>query len=109
LDRRVRFTLTIAAAIMIGPALAFGSPGCMTQSEALAKFPKVHLFYMRGSERCWDAGAPVHSPRRSARSAAPAPSARPALAVAPMPSQGRPKILNSGIVAGAQCRYLPCE
>jgi hypothetical protein len=105
LDRKVRISLIIAIAIVIGPSLAYGSPGCMTQSEARAKFPKADLFYMRGSERCWDAGTRVHSPRRSAR---PAPSARPALAVAPMPSSAT-KIVNSGIDARAQCQYSPCE
>ena len=37
----VRIILILAVAIMIGPSLAFGSPTCMTESEALAKFPKA--------------------------------------------------------------------
>jgi hypothetical protein len=32
----VRIILILAVAIMIGPSLAFGSPACMTESEALA-------------------------------------------------------------------------
>jgi hypothetical protein len=98
----------IAVAIMIGPSLAYGSTACMTQSEARAKFPKAHLFYMRGSERCWDVGAPVHSPRRAVSSAAPTPSARPVLAIAHGPFP-KTETVNHGIGAGAQCQYSPCE
>ena len=36
-----RIISTLAVAIAIGPSLAYGSPACMTQSEARAKFPKV--------------------------------------------------------------------
>src|SRR5262249_57398268 len=39
LERRV--IPIIAVAIMIAPSLAYGSPACMTQSEARAKFPKA--------------------------------------------------------------------
>ena len=117
----VRIILILAVAIMIGPSLAYGSPGCMTQSEARAKFPKAHLFYVHGSEHCWTASAAydfrslpavaVHSPRPLP--AVPAPSPRPALAAAPVPFS-RPEIVNSGIDegvidAGAQCQYSPCE
>src|SRR5262249_46998189 len=122
----MRTMLLSAIAIMIGPSLAYGSPACMTQSEARAKFPKAHLFYMHGSEHCWTsnaasvpaavvhsprgplAAAPEHSPLHSVPAAAPAPSAPPALAAAPLPSP-RPEIINAGIDAGAQCRYSPCE
>jgi len=113
----VRIIPILAVAIMIGPSLAYGSPACMTESEARAKFPKAHL-YMHGSEHCWNdsaatgfralPAAPVQSPRRLARAAVPAPSPRPALAAAPVPFP-RPEIVNSGIDAGAQCRYSPCE
>jgi hypothetical protein len=97
----VRIILILAVASMIGPSLAFGSPACMTESEALAKFPKATHLYMR--QNCWSdsAIAPVHSPRPS-RAAMPAPSARPTLAVAP-------KTVNSGTDAGVQCQYSPCE
>jgi len=108
LDRKLRITLIIAVAVTIGTSLAYGSPGCMTQSEARAKFPNAHLFYMRGSERCWDVGAPVHSPRRTVSSAALAPSARPLFAIAHGPFP-KTETVNSGIGAGAQCQYSPCE
>jgi hypothetical protein len=111
----VRIIPILAVAIIIGPSLVYGSPACMTESEARAKFPKAHL-YTRGSEHCWNDSAanglralpavPVHSQRP--RAAVPAPSPRPALAAAPVLSP-RPEILNSDIDPGAQCRYSPCE
>jgi hypothetical protein len=78
----VRIILIFAVAIMIGPSLAFGSPACMTESEALAKFPKATHLYVR--QHCWSdsAVAPVRSPR-------------PALSAAPVPAP-RPKIVISG-------------
>jgi hypothetical protein len=90
-----RTILIPAVAIMIGPSLAFGSPACMTESEALAKFPKATHLYKR--QHCWSdsAVAPVRSPR-------------PALSAAPVPAP-RPKIVISGADAGAQCQYSPCE
>jgi hypothetical protein len=100
----------LAVAIMIGSSLAYGSPACMTEGEAHAKFPKAHLIWL-GTNHCWTfAAAPVRHPPRAA---VPAPSPRPALAAAPVPFP-RPEIVNSGIDAGvidagAQCRYLPCE
>ena len=98
----VRFIPILAATIMIGPSLAYGSPTCMTESEVLAKFPKATHLYMR--QKCWSdsAVAPVHPPRPPPRAAVPAPSARRALAVAP-------ESVNSGTDAGAQCQYSPCE
>jgi hypothetical protein len=98
----VRIILIFAVAIMIGPSLAFGSPACMTESEALAKFPKATHLYVR--QNCWSdsAVAPVRSPRPPPRAAVPAPSVRPALAAAP-------ETVNSGTDAGAQCQYSPCE
>ena len=39
----VRIIRILAVAITIGPSLAYGSPACMTESEARAKFPKRHL------------------------------------------------------------------
>src|SRR5260370_30331910 len=117
LAMRVRIIHILAVAIMIGPSLAYGSPACMTESEARSKFPKANL-YPHGSEHCWNDSAangfralpavPVHSPRRPPRAAVPALSPRAALAAAPVPSP-RPEIVNSGIDAGAQCRYSPCE
>jgi len=110
LERRVRITAIIAVAITIGPSLGYGSRACMTQSEARAKFPKATHLYMHGSEHCWNdsALAPVHLPQHPASAAVPAPVARPALAVAPVPSPG-PETVNNGIDAGAQCQYSPCE
>src|SRR5689334_24330507 len=98
----VRFIQILVVTMMIGPSLAYGSPTCMTESEALAKFPKATHLYMR--QNCWSdsAVAPVHSPRPPPRAVVPAPSARRALAVAP-------KTVNSGADAGAQCRVSPCE
>ena len=66
LERRV--IPIIAVAIMIAPSLAYGSPACMTQSEARAKFPKATHLYMHGSDHCWNDSAvsPEHSPRHSA-------------------------------------------
>jgi hypothetical protein len=46
----------MAVAIMMGSSLAYGSPACMTQSEARAKFPKAHL-YWHASEHCWNDSA----------------------------------------------------
>jgi hypothetical protein len=113
----VRIIPMLAVAIMIGPSLAYGSPACMTQSEARAKFPNAHL-YMHGSEHCWNdsaangfralPAAPVQSLRRPARAALSAPSPGPALAAAPVPSR-RPETVDSGNDAGAQCQYSPCE
>jgi len=108
LERRV--IPIIAVVIMIAPSLAYGSPACMTQSEARAKFPKATHLYMHGSDHCWNDSAvsPEHSPRHSAHAAVLAPSAPPTLAAAPVPSP-RPEIINTGIDAGAQCQYSPCE
>ena len=66
LERRV--IPIIAVVIMIAPSLAYGSPACMTQSEARAKFPKATHLYMHGSDHCWNDSAvsPEHSPRHSA-------------------------------------------
>ena len=51
--RRSGFRSCMAVAVMMGPSLAYGSPACMTQSEARAKFPKAHL-YWHGREQCWN-------------------------------------------------------
>ena len=63
----------------VGPSLAYGSPDCMTQSEARAKFPKAHL-YWHGREHCWN-DRPAFS--SSALAAVPAPSSPPAQAAVP--------------------------
>jgi hypothetical protein len=80
--RRSGFGSCMAVAIMMGPSLAYGSPACMTQSEARAKFPKAHL-YWHGSERCWNDSAAFSS---RALAAVPAPSSRPAQAAVPVPA-----------------------
>jgi hypothetical protein len=36
-----RIISILAVAVTIGP---YGSPACMTESEARAKFPKAHLY-----------------------------------------------------------------
>jgi hypothetical protein len=77
--RRSGFGSCIAVAIMMGPSLAYGSPACMTQSEARAKFPKAHL-YWHGREHCWNDRAPFSS---RALAAGPAPSSRPTQAAVP--------------------------
>jgi hypothetical protein len=78
--RRSGFGPCIAVAIMMGPSLAYGSPACMTQSEARAKFPKAHL-YWHGREHCWNDRAPFSS---RALAAVPAPSSRPTQAAVPV-------------------------
>jgi hypothetical protein len=106
----VRIISILAVAIAMGPSLAYGSPTCMTQSEARAKFPNATHLYMR--EHCWSdsAVAPVHPSRQPSPAVMPASSPPPALAAAPAPSpRPEPEIVNSGIDAGAQCQYLPCE
>jgi hypothetical protein len=37
----LRIISILAVTIAIGPSLAYGSPACMTESEARAKFPKA--------------------------------------------------------------------
>jgi hypothetical protein len=78
--RRSGFGPCMAVAIMMGPSLAYGSPACMTQSEARAKFPKAHL-YWHGREHCWNDRAPFSS---RALAAVPAPSSRPTQAAVPV-------------------------
>ena len=78
--RRSGFRSCMAVAIMMGSSLAYGSPACMTQSEARAKFPKAHL-YWHGREHCWN-DRPAFS--SSALAAVPAPSSPPAQAAVPV-------------------------
>jgi hypothetical protein len=112
-DSTVRIIPILAVAIMIGPSLAHGSPACMTKSEARAKFPTETVY---SHQHCWNniaAGGlpvtPVHLPRKPAPAAMPASPPPPAaLAAAPVRSPP-PEIVNSGIDAGAQCQYSPCE
>jgi hypothetical protein len=129
----VRIIAILAVAIVIGPSLSHGSPACLTETEARAKFPKAHLIWL-GTNHCWTFGVvPVHSRRpvlaaesvpsprpvlaaesvpwpRPVPAAEPASSPPPALAAAPVPSpRPEPEIVNSDIDAGAQCRYSPCE
>jgi hypothetical protein len=125
-----RIILILAVASMIRPSLAYGSPACMTTSEARAKFPKAHLVWV-GTNHCWTFGTvAVHS--RPSLAEVPVPTPRPVLAAEPVPSprpvlaaelvpspppepaaepvpSTRPEIVNSDIDAGAQCRYSPCE
>jgi hypothetical protein len=127
----VRISPILAVAITLGPSLAYGSPACMAESEARAKFPKAHLIWL-GTNHCWTFGvAPVHS-RRPVLAAEAAPSPRPVLAAEAAPSprpepaaeavpsprpepaaeavpSPRPEIVKSDVDAGAQCRYSPCE
>jgi len=80
----VRDISILAVAIAIGPSLAYASPGCMTETEARAKFPKEPIY---SHQHCWNIGAaPGHSPRRPTGAALPAPSPRPARAAATVPS-----------------------
>jgi hypothetical protein len=110
----IRIIPILAVASIIGPSLVYGSPACMTESEARAKLPKAHLYWHR-SEHCWNdsparalAAVPVHS-RRPAVAAVPLPPLRPALEAVPLASSPV-EIVSSGIdVTGAQCRYSPCE
>jgi hypothetical protein len=76
---RSGFGSCMAVAIMIGPSLAYGSPACMTQSEARTKFPKAHLYWY-GRERCWNDSAAFSS---RALAAKPVPSPQPAPAAVP--------------------------
>ena len=135
----VRIIPILVVAIMIGPSLAYGSPACMTESEARAKFPKAHLIWL-GTNHCWAFGAlPVHS-RRTVLAAEPVPSPRPVLAAEPVPSprpvlaaepvpSPRPVLAAESVpsprpapaaepppgpvvsddVTAVQCRYSPCE
>src|SRR5689334_11823557 len=83
----IRIISILAVAITIGPSLAYGSPACMTESEARAKFPKVHLIWL-GANHCWTFGAVSVHPRRPVLAAEPVPSSGPVLAAEPMPSSG---------------------
>ena len=115
----VRIISILAVAITIGPSLAYGSPACMTESEARAKFPKSHLIWV-GTNHCWKFGTvPEHSrpllaaehvpSPRPVLAAAPPPTPRPVLMGEPVPSS-RPEINSGGIdITGAQCQYSPCE
>ena len=131
----IRIIPILAVAIMIGPSLTNGSPACMTESEARAKFPKAHLIWL-GTDHCWTFGAaPVHSPRtglaaapvptpRPELAAAPVPTPRPELAAVPVPTP-RPVLVAEPVpwprpvpapepsvsddVTAVQCRYSPCE
>jgi hypothetical protein len=105
-----RFVLALALAIMIGGSLAYGSPACMTISEARAKFPKAHLVWV-GTNHCWTFGTvPVHS--RPSLAEVPVPTPRPAIVAVPVPSEiaavpsFRPEIDSGSVdVTGAQCQY----
>jgi hypothetical protein len=114
----VRISPILAVAITLGPSLAYGSPACMAESEARAKFPKAHLIWL-GTNHCWTFGvAPVHSRRPVLAEAAPSPRTEPAVEPVPSPRpepaaeavpSPRSEIIKSDIDAGAQCRYSPCE
>ena len=100
-----RIILILAVASMIRPSLAYGSPACMTTSEARAKFPKAHLVWV-GTNHCWTFGVvPMHS-RRPVPAAEPVPSRQPVPSAEP---SSRPEIDSSGTDAGTQCQYPPCE
>src|SRR5215831_9350060 len=110
-----RIMLLSAVSIAVGSSLAYGSPGCMTKSEARAKFPKAQHLYWHGSKHCWNDSAaysfralavvPLASPRR-ALAAVPSASTR----RTPTPSTP-PEVLKPTSrteEAGPQCQ-LPCE
>jgi len=111
-----RIMLLSAVSIMVGASLAYGSPACMTISEARAKFPKTKHLYWHGSEHCWNDSAaygfralavvPLASPRR-AFAAVPRASTRPTPTSSPSPETLEPTSMTEG--AGPQCRFLPCE
>ena len=111
----VRIISILAVAITLGPSLAYGSPACMTESEARAKFPKAHLIWL-GTNHCWTFGVvPVHS-RRPVFAAEPVPSPQSVLAAESVPSpppapaaEPSPEPVVSDDVPAAQCRYSPCE
>jgi hypothetical protein len=123
----VRIISMLAVAITLGPSLAYGSPACMTESEARAKFPKAHLIWL-GTNHCWTFGVvPVHS-RRPVFAAEPVPSPQTVLAAESVPSpqsilaaesvpspppapaaEPSPEPVVSDDVPAAQCRYSPCE
>jgi hypothetical protein len=112
-DRRrlamtIRIIPILAIAIIIGASLANGSPACMTESEARAKFPKAHLVWL-GSNHCWIFGVVrVHSPTR-VLAAQRVPSPRAVLDEKERVPSSRPAVID---VTGAQCRYsdaIPCE
>src|SRR5262245_58218981 len=127
----MRFVIA-AVGIMIGPSWAYGSPDCMTLSEARAKFPKAHLYWhvskrqpppveatliakllptdsaplgsANNALRCWD-DRPTYGRRALAAARMPSPRSQP---MAP----SRPKIVEAASTAeesGSQCRYSPCE
>jgi hypothetical protein len=99
----IRIIPILAVAIMIGASLANGSPACMRESEARAKFPKAHLIWL-GPNHCWTFGVvPVHS-RRPVLAAESVPSPQPEAAAELSP---RPVVSNN--VTAAQCQYSPCE
>jgi hypothetical protein len=111
----IRIIPILAVAIMIGASLANGSPACMRESEARAKFPKAHLIWL-GTNHCWTFGVvPVHS-RRPVLAAESVPSPRPVLAAESVPSpqpvaaaELSPRPVVSNNVTAAQCQYSPCE
>jgi hypothetical protein len=128
----IRIIFILAVGVIIGPSWAYGSPACMTLSEARAKFPKAHLYWhvserqpppveassliakllptgfvplesANNARRCWD-DRPTYG--RRALATVPKPSSRPQ----PM-SPLRPKNVEAAPTAeesGSQCN-LPCE
>jgi hypothetical protein len=86
----------LAVASMIGPSLAYGSPACMTESEARAKFPKAHLIWF-GSNHCWTFGVAPAQSRRPVLAAEPVPSRRPVPSsrnIAKLPGQAQAEIAD---------------
>src|SRR5215831_15929628 len=100
-----RIMLLSAVSIMFGASLAYGSPACMTISEARAKFPKTKHLYWHGSEHCWNDSAaygfralavvPLASPRR-AFAAVPRASTRPTPTSSPSPETLEPISMTEG-------------
>src|SRR5262249_21067447 len=100
-----RIMLLSAVAIMIGSSMAYGSPACMTKSEAQKKFPKAHLyFHSHGSERCWDGRK-----AQDIRALAAVPRGSPRPTPKPSPRQQTLEPTSRPEEAGPPCRFLPCE
>src|SRR6516165_2532750 len=100
----MRIRIIFAAAVMIGPSLAYGSPACMTISEARAKFPNETLY---SHQHCWNVSAALVFRALDFRALVFRAFGFRTVAAAPESSPG-PKIV-SGSYAGAQCQYPPCE
>jgi hypothetical protein len=107
----IRIIPIAAVAILIGLSPANGSPACMTEGEARAKFPKAHLVWL-GTNHCWTFGlARVHS-RRPVPAADPSPRSAPAAEPSPRSvpaAEPSPRSVPAAEPSAVQCQYPPCE